>query len=227
MQTTVRILLVDDLNLFRHGLKALLDAAPGMRVVGQASDAEHGARLAARLRPDVVVTDLLTPGGDGFALVSGLRAMSPPIPAVILTAQREAGYAAEAWRLGASGYVLKSGRAPELVRAIKLAARGGRRFSVPVQEHAPVPRRDEDPYHTLTRREREVLYLSGLGKSSRFIANQFDISPRTVEAHRATIMKKLNLHRLGELIRYVAGRFKSPSTDFVLAPPAPRARKQR
>jgi DNA-binding NarL/FixJ family response regulator len=225
----VKILLVEDMTLVRRAIRLLIDCMPGMRVIGEAGDAEAAFRVAVALKPDVVVTDLMMPGGGGLVLLRRLRDADRSIPTVILTRYSDQNFASEAWRLGAAGYVLKSGGEVELYRALRQAARGRRHFSVPAADApggdaAGGPERDL--YQSLTRREREVLHLSGLGKSSRMIAQQLDISPRTIEAHRATILKKLRLKRLGELIRYAANHCVMPTEDVRVVPPLTARRKK-
>ncbi len=224
----VKILLVEDMTLVRRAIRMLLDSARGLQVIGEAGDAGRAFQAAAALKPDVVVTDLMMPGGGGLGLLRRLRDAELAVPVVILTRYSDQNFASEAWRLGAAGYVLKSGGEVDLFRAVREAARGRRHFTVATGDAPDAePGPERDLYHSLTRREREVMHLSGLGKSSRTIALQLGISPRTVEAHRATILKKLRLKRLGELIRYAANHCVLPSEDYRVAPVPARRRKAR
>jgi two-component system response regulator NreC len=197
----VTIVLADDHAVVRSALRMLLEAEPGFEVVAEAGDAEAAARFSHGHKPDVLVLDLNMPGGSGLEAIPKVRERSPTTQIVVLTMQREAAFAREAMRAGALGYILKEAADEELVKAVRLAARGetylqpelGARIAA-----EPEPRQD----HDLTEREVEVLRLIALGHTNSEIAEQLYLSVRTVESHRAHIQQKLGLTKRAALVRY-------------------------
>jgi two-component system, NarL family, response regulator NreC len=209
---TLRLLLVEDHLMVREGVRALLDEEDDIEVVGQASNGSEVLPLVDRLRPDVVVLDLMLPGKGGLEVARDLTMHRPDVRVVILSMYDNEAYVLEALRNGASAYVLKQSEAAELVRAIREVAAGRRYLGAPLSEHAveAYARRAEgapaDSYATLTAREREVLKLVAEGLTSPEIAVLLFISPRTVESHRAALMKKLGLRTQADAIRYALQR---------------------
>jgi len=202
------ILLADDHHLVRQGLRALLAAEPDFHLVGEAADAREVVDLAERLRPDVLLLDLLMPGINGLAALRQVAKCAPQTRVIILSMHSNEAYVFEALRDGAVGYVLKSSRADELVLAVREVMAGRRYLSPPLTEKVVEAYRERsggvvlDPYDTLTAREREVLYLVSQCMGNAEIADRLFISARTVETHRANLMRKLNLRSHAELIRY-------------------------
>ncbi len=213
------LLLADDHRIVRQGLRALLGDEPDFRLVGEAADGLEAVRLAERLAPDVVVMDLMMPGLGGLEATRQIARRGPRTHLVVLSMHSDVAYVAEAIRAGASGYVLKDACAEDLVRAIRAVAGGGRYFSPPLSEAAVADylRRTEgqpaDPSEALTLREREVLQLTAEGHSGIEIARRLFISPRTVESHRASLMRKLGVHNQKELVRYAVERGLVPRLD--------------
>jgi len=209
---TIRLLLVEDHVVVREGVKALLEEEGDFAVVGQTGDGCEALTLSERLRPDVVVLDLMLLGLGGLEVVRELNRRLPETHVVILSMYSNEGYVLEALRGGADAYVLKQSEAAELVRAIREAAAGRRYLGAPLSERAveAYARRAEgappDPYATLTSREREVLKLVAEGYTSPRIAELLFISPRTVESHRASMMSKLGLRTQVEVVRYALRR---------------------
>src|SRR5436309_919564 len=185
------LLLADDHPIVRQGLQVVLKSQPDFKLVGEASDGLETVRLAERLRPDVLVLDLLMPGLNGLEVAKHVARRLPRTRIVVLSMHADVAYALAAVRAGASAYVLKEAGVDVLVRAIREAGAGRRYFSAPLSEQAIATyasRTEEtplDPYHTLTFREREVLQLTAEGHSSAEIGERLFISPRTVESHRA------------------------------------------
>jgi DNA-binding NarL/FixJ family response regulator len=208
----ITVILADDHQIVRQGLRALLKMEPDLHLVGEAADGREAVRLVERLQPQVLVLDLLMPGLNGLEALRQVARRAPRTRVIILSMHSNAAYVLEALRAGAIGYVLKESGAEELVHAIRAAAEGKRYLSPPIYEHElkAYAQRAEgtppDPYHTLTAREREVLQLTTEGHSGTVIAERLFISPRTVESHRANMMRKLGVRNQKELIRYAIQR---------------------
>jgi two-component system, NarL family, response regulator NreC len=207
------VMLADDHRIVRQGLRALLAAEPGLELVGEAGDGPEAVRLAERLHPDVLVLDLMLPGLGGLDVARELAHRSPRTRVVVLSMHADLGYVWEAVRAGALGYVVKEAGAAELVRAVRTVAAGQRYLGAPLSEEALAAYAarageggGDDPYAGLTFREREVLQLTVEGLSGAEVAARLFISPRTVESHRASLMRKLGVRNQKELIRYAVGR---------------------
>jgi len=209
---SINILLADDHHLVRQGVRVLLEGESDFMVVGEAADATEVVQQSERLRPDVILLDLMMPGIHGLAALRQVAKCAPQINVIILSMYSNEAYVFEALRDGAAGYVLKSSRADELVLAVREVMAGRRYLSPPLTEKVVEAYRQStggvvlDPYDTLTAREREVLYLVSQGMSNAGIADKLFISARTVETHRANLMRKLNLRSHTELIRYALSR---------------------
>lgn len=204
----ISIILADDHPVVRRGMQALLESEPDFSIAGVAADGLETVRLVERLKPDVLVLDLMMPGLSGLEALRILRERSPRTRIVILSMYSSSAFVAQALQNGAIGYVLKGCTEENLVRAVREAAAGRRYLSPPVTEIAINAYIEQsktglfDPHDTLTPRQREVLQMAAEGKTSGEIAERLHISPRTVENHRATIMKKLGLQNQTDLIRH-------------------------
>jgi len=209
---TLSIVLADDHQIVRQGLRALLSREADFRLAGEAADGHEALRLANTLRPDVIVLDLMLPGVGGLEVARQLRRGERPPRIVVLSMHSNEGYVLEAVRAGASAYVLKEAGADDLVRAIRAVAAGRRYFSPPLTEEAveayarKIGPAAADPYQSLTAREREVLQLTADGQSCTEIAERLFISARTVENHRANLMRKLGVRNQKELVRFAVER---------------------
>lgn len=205
---SISIVLADDHPVVRRGMQALLESEPDFSIVGVAADGLETVRLAERLKPDVLVLDLMMPGLSGLEALRIIRERSPRSRIVILSMYSSSAFVAQALQNGAIGYILKGCTEENLVRAVKEAAAGRRFLSPPVTEIALNAYIEQskagvfDPHDTLTPRQREVLQMAAEGKTNGEIAERLNISPRTVENHRAGIMKKLGLQNHTELIRH-------------------------
>jgi DNA-binding NarL/FixJ family response regulator len=204
------IVLGDDHKIVLRGLRALLEAEPGFAVIGEASDGLRVLSLVERLKPDVLVLDLMMPGLGGFDVTRRVAKRFPKTRVIILSMYSSEAHVVEALRSGASGYVLKDASAEELMMAIHEAAAGRRYLSAPFSNDRidsylkrPIA---IDPYGTLTAREREVLHLVAEGLTSGDIARRLFISPRTAESHRANLMRKLGLRSRTDLVRFALQR---------------------
>jgi len=206
------IVLADDHHLVRQGLRSLLEAEPDFSIVGETGDGLEAAQLVERLRPDVLVLDLMMPGLNGLEVTRQVGQRSPRTHVVILSMHPNEAYVLEALRAGAAAYVLKESTSAELVRAVREAVAGRRYLSPPLSERAIEVYMQKaesaalDPYETLTAREREVLHLAAEGHTNAEIADRLFISRRTVETHRANLMRKLGLRTQTDLISYALRR---------------------
>jgi DNA-binding NarL/FixJ family response regulator len=210
------IVLADDHPVVRQGLRALLEAEEDLRVVGEASDGLEAVRLVERLKPNVLVTDLMMPGLSGMEVTRQARDLSPGTRSVVLSMHASEAYVLEALKYGAAAYVLKEATATELVYAVREVAAGRRYLSAPLTTRVldayvqKVQDAAGDPHETLTTREREVLHLAAEGRTSAEIARRLFLSPRTVETHRAAMMRKLGLRTQTDLVRYAIRRGMLP-----------------
>jgi two-component system, NarL family, response regulator NreC len=208
------IVLADDHRIVRQGLQAILKTESAFRVVGEAANGLETLRLVSRLRPDILLLDLMLPSLTGFEVIRQAVHRSPQTRIIVLSMHANEAYVQEALRAGARGYVLKESGAEELVHAIREVLAGGRFLSPPLSEQTLRAYSEKaraaafDPYETLTAREREVLDLTVEGNTSGEISKKLFISPRTVESHRTNLMRKLGLRNQKELIRYAVGRGK-------------------
>jgi two-component system, NarL family, response regulator NreC len=215
---TIRLVLVEDHEVVRQGLRALLAAEPDFDIVGEAGDGLVATELVTRLRPDVLVLDLMLPGLPGLDVVRAVRQGSPETRVVILSMHANEAYVLGALQAGAVGYVLKKSGSADLLAAIRAAWSGRRYLSPPlsevaIQAYVEKSRATPDPYQTLTTREREVLLLMVEGLTSAEIAGRLVISHRTVEMHRSRLMHKLGLDKKTDLIRYAIKRGLLPLED--------------
>jgi DNA-binding NarL/FixJ family response regulator len=206
------IILADDHPFVRQGLRAMLAAEKEFRLLGETGDGLEAARLVEKLRPQVLVVDLMMPGLNGLEVTRQISQSGSRTRVVVLSMWADAQYVIEALRNGAVGYVLKDDPAEELAAAVREASAGRRYLSARFagRELDLFQQADTeaatDPYETLTSREREVLQLTAEGLSSTHIADRLFISSRTVETHRVNLMRKLGLHNQAEMIRYAVRR---------------------
>jgi DNA-binding NarL/FixJ family response regulator len=201
-----RVVLADDHNLVRAGVRTILEAQPGFEVVGEAASGSEALQTLASTPADVLVLDLSMPDMDGFETLLRVKRDHPAIKVLVLTMHTDAEYVARALRHGTDGYLLKDSAVNDLVAAIEAVMSGGSYYSPAVQDEigrmlreGPAPSR---PLDLLTEREREVLRLVAQGLSTKEIAAQFDISPRTVDTHRANLMRKLDIRSVARLTQF-------------------------
>jgi DNA-binding NarL/FixJ family response regulator len=205
----IEVLIVDDHDLVREGLRALLDRDPRFKVVGEAGDGQEAVRQARELKPAVVLLDISLPGGlGGLEAAEAILAERPQTRILVLTQYGDPEYVRRALRIGAHGYLLKRSAAHELVDAI-LAVHRGERYLHPAVAQQVVDLlaagrglAADDAYETLTPRERQVIQLLAEGRTSREIAHYLGISLKTAMTHREHVMAKLGLHSRAELVRY-------------------------
>jgi two-component system response regulator NreC len=199
----VRIVLADDHQVVRSGLRLLLENEQGLEVVAEASDVDGARRYVRGHHPDVLVLDLNMPGGSSLEAIPAAIAGPEGTTVVVLTMQDDPSFARQALQAGASGFVLKEAADDELLTAIRLAAAGETYLNPRLGARlATEPRAPEGPPDDLSEREAEVLGLIALGHTNGEIGKQLYLSIRTVETHRAHIQQKLRLSSRAELVRY-------------------------
>jgi two-component system response regulator NreC len=219
MMDSIRIVLVDDHDIVRTGLRSYLEAQGGLLVVGEASDGFQAVQIVVELCPDVVVMDITMPGMDGLEATRCLKDICPTAHVLALTVHEDKQYLFEMLAAGATGYMTKQAAADELVAAIHAVAQGHvylqptlarwllddyRRLAKQVHSEEPVPGVDikTGGGKELSKRERQVLELVADGKTTPQISQLLGISPKTVARHRERIMNKLNLHSAAELVKF-------------------------
>jgi two-component system, NarL family, response regulator NreC len=206
---SIKILIADDHQILRAGLKTLLNADPNFEVIGEATDGNEAIEAAEKLKPDIVLMDISMPGKDGMEATRELVKILPDVRILILTMHEDFAILKEIIKSGASGYIIKRAAESELINAIYAVWRGivyvhptlmQSLMNSPDKSTTPTSNEDEP----LTIRETEILrYIVG-GFTNRQIANALSISVRTVETHRSNLMDKLNLHSRVDLVRYAA-----------------------
>ena len=205
---TLRVLLADDHVTVRHGLKLLIDAQPDMTVVAEASDGNAAVQQALALKPDVVVMDISMPGINGLVATRTLRKAQPHAAIITLTRHSDDAYLQELLRAGVAGYVLKQSAPTELLQAIRAAAAGGHYLDSSLTARVTAGflgnegRRVGKAVGSISDREAEVLRLIASGYSNKEIGATLTLSVKTVEAHKANAMRKLDLHGRIDIVKY-------------------------
>ena len=206
--TKIRVLLADDHVTVRHGLKLLIDSQTDMTVVAEASDGDTAVQRALTLKPDVVVMDISMPGTNGLVATRRLRQLQPNAAIVTLTRHTDDAYLQELLRAGVSGYVLKQSEPAELLQAIRAAAAGGQHLDSALTSRITAAflgkqsKPKAQPSASITEREAEVLRLIASGYSNKEIGARLDLSVKTVEAHKANAMRKLDLTGRIDIVNY-------------------------
>jgi DNA-binding NarL/FixJ family response regulator len=203
----IRVLLADDHTLVRAGLRSLLEGIAGVEVIGEAEDGLEAVRLSQDLRPDVVLLDIGMPGLNGLDAASRLMSGDCGTRVLILSMHTSEEYVLRAVRAGCAGYLLKRAAVSELEVAVRAVARGEIYLSPAVSKKVVddyVARTGglSDPLEALTSRQREILQLVAEGYTSKAVAERLGLSLKTVEAHRARIMERLNLDDVTGLVRF-------------------------
>lgn len=204
---TVRVLLADDHPLVRAGVRKVLEQQPTVTVVGEAGDGDEALRMLAELEPDLLLLDLNMPNRDGFAVLREARDAAPGVRILVLTMHASVEYVSRAVREGADGYLLKDTAVQDLAAAIA-SVTAGRPYYSEVAQRALAdsvrrpPTEDASRLDRLTTREREVLAAVARGQTTKEMASEFNISTRTVETHRAAIMRKLDIRSIALLTQF-------------------------
>ena len=205
----LRIILAEDHTILREGLRALLSADPAFEIIGEAQDGREAVRCVEKLEPDLLLMDLSMPRMSGMDAIREIKKRYPDIKIIALTVHKTEEYLLATLQAGADGYVLKDATHDELVLAIKNVMRGKSYLSPGVSEkviegylEGKESNRPRSSWETLSQREREVLKLIAEGYKNKEIAEDLCISLKTVEKHRANLMKKLDLHNAAALTVY-------------------------
>ncbi len=209
---TIRVILADDHEMFRSGLKVLLDKEPDIKVVGQAHDGEQLLERLAMLTPDCVVMDLSMPNLDGLATLKEIQQRYPKTKCLVLTMQKDEEHFKKAMANGAKGYILKDSAFDSLVIAIKMIIKGKSFVSAAIsdiitQQFVSSVREGDSPsLEILTAREKEILRSIAQGAANKNIAARLKISIRTVETHRSHLIHKLGLKTTAALVKYAISK---------------------
>jgi len=208
----ISIVLADDHNVVRQGLKALLENVPDFEILDECDDADKAVEIVKDKKPSVLILDLMMKGISSLRVVRQMYNYSPGTGVIILSMYDNERYIVESLRAGAKSYVLKGSMAEELIRAIREVTAGHRYLGLPISERAisafmqKADVGDYDLYETLTNREREVLHMVAQGFTNVEIAERLYISSRTVEVHRSNMMRKLRLRNHTQLVQFALER---------------------
>lgn len=205
----IRVLVADDHAVVREGIRHVLEGAPGFEVVAEAADGKQAFILAQVHKPDVLLLDITMPGESGLEVAARLRSSLPEVHVLILSMHDHTEYVLEAVRAGAHGYLLKDAGPSELRDAVRAVHAGEAYFSPPVTRQLTaavrgelVQERQTGMLERLTPRERDVLALVAEGRTNKQIGADLGISPRTVETHRESLMRKLKIRTVAGLTRF-------------------------
>lgn len=213
----IKIILADDHDVVRHGVKSLLKTEKDLYVAGEANNGLEVQDLIDKEKPDLLIVDLMMPGLNGLEVLQRVHKSHPQIRIIVFSMHAEEAFILQALSNGATGYVLKDASVEYLIPAIREVMKGRRFLSPPISEsdlEAFMEKIEEgilDPYETLTPREKEILQMTAEGNSSPEIADILTISPRTVETHRNNIMKKMTFKSQADLIRFAIRKGIIPS----------------
>lgn len=207
------ILLADDHQIVREALRLLLESQPDFKVLAETGDGLEAVRLTEKHKPDILIADMMMPGLSGLEVARRTKRLSPATKVIVLSMHDAEAYVVESLAAGAAGYVLKKSSSQELIFAIRQALEGNVYLSPSLNERAiqaylqrSQKSRAEDPFESLTDREREVFQLAAEGLSNPHIAARLSLSARTVEMHRGNLMKKLGLKSQTDLVKYAVKR---------------------
>lgn len=195
----IRIALVDDHSLVRDGIRALLSVMPQLNVVGEAENGAQAIEMVGRCQPDLLLMDISLKDMNGLELTRLLGKQYPNLKILILSMYDNYEYVSESVRSGASGYVLKNAPSREIIAAIEAIISGGTFYSTEIAQRLAT---DQNTDSELTPRESQVLYKMVQGLNNKEMARELDISVRTVETHRLSIRRKLNIDKPAALVKY-------------------------
>ncbi len=216
-----RMLIAEDHNLLRQGLRSLISTLPDFEVVGECKDGKDAVRLATSLAPALILMDLSMPGLNGIEATAQIKRRQPEIKVIALTSYKTDEYVREALRAGVDGYILKDASYDELVMALRSVVSGKKFLSPDVSGHlvdnylnGSRPESKGAAWDKLTARERSILKLIAEGRTNRATAEFLNVSPKTVEKHRANLMRKLGLRNVSELtlVALESGLIERPGT---------------
>ncbi len=205
----IKLMVADDHKIFRQGIKKLLEEEPDLQVAGEAANGREAVKKATELKPDVILMDIAMANLNGLEATKQIKKVLPDVKVIMLTMHKNEEYVLQSFQAGASGFILKEGAVEELVSAIR-SIHQDKSFLSPTISKTLIDAylrkaetgKTETPFDLLTDREREVLQLIAEGYTNREVAKALFISVKTVEAHRAHIMQKLNIHEVAKLVKY-------------------------
>ncbi len=208
---SVTLILADDHPIVRQGLRHLLQGEPEFLVLGEAGDGVEAIQLVDRLKPNILIVDMMMPGLNGLEVLRQVKKISPSTRTIVLSMQSADAYVVEALKNGAAGYVLKETGPSELVKAVHEVNLGNQFLSAKLSERfetggGKIQDTPPDAYDTLTAREREIFQMTVEGRTSQEIGEKLMISPRTVEIHRSNLTTKLGIKNQADLIRFAIKR---------------------
>ena len=207
----MRVLLADDHVLVRAGIRALLEALPGLQIIGEVSDGRAALEALLKDRPDVAFLDIAMPGMNGIEVAERAAREAPKTRVVMLSMHNTSSHVVRALRAGAAGYLLKDAAADELPVLLRAVMNGETYLSPAIAKHVvdgflqrntAEPDAADNPVEILTPRQREILQLVAEGRSTKEVASLLSLSIKTVEAHRSQIMERLDIHDLPGLVRF-------------------------
>ncbi|HUR56664.1 MAG TPA: response regulator transcription factor [Opitutaceae bacterium] len=200
------VIIADDHDIVRRGLRGILESEGTCRIVGEAADGLTAAQLVDKLKPHILILDLNMPRLHGIEVLRQSRTSSPHTKVIVLSMHSDEPYVIEALRAGAMAYILKGSESAEISHALKEVIAGRRFLSATLSEWAinalVTKPASDDPLATLTQRERTVIQLAAEGHSNAEIAEKLFISPRTAETHRTNLLRKLGLQSQTDLVRF-------------------------
>lgn len=199
LPSPIRVALVDDHSLVRDGIKALLGVMAPLEVVGEAESGAEAIEMVGRCQPDLLLVDISLRDMNGLELTRVLRSRYPALKVLVLSMYDNYEYVSESVRSGASGYVLKNAPSREIIAAIEAITSGGTFYSAEIAQRLIA---DKNTDNELTPRESQVLYKMAQGLNNKEMARELDISVRTVETHRLSIRRKLNIDKPAALVKY-------------------------
>ncbi|KEX93025.1 response regulator transcription factor [Pseudomonas umsongensis] len=199
LPSPIRVALVDDHALVRDGIKALLSVMAPLEVVGEAESGAEAMEMVGRCQPDLLLVDISLPDINGLELTRVLRSQYPSLKVLVLSMYDNYEYVSESLRSGASGYVLKNAPSREIIAAIEAISSGGTFYSADIAQRLIA---DKNTDNELTPRESQVLSKMAQGLNNKEMARELDISVRTVETHRLSIRRKLNIDKPAALVKY-------------------------
>jgi len=208
--STLRILIADDHDVVRQGLRALLETQPGWEICGEAATGRETVEKTRKLKPDIVLLDIIMPELNGLEALRRIRKARTETQVLVLTMHESEDLIGQALKAGARGFMLKSDAGRDLIIAIDALSRRKPFFTSKVAqmvlegylEGTAPGAAEEAPRSRLSAREREIVQLLAEGRTNKEIAARLEISTKTVETHRSSVMRKLNLHSVGEITRY-------------------------
>ncbi len=205
----IRVLIAEDHLMVRAGIRALLEKAGDVNILGEASNGQEAVEMAQELKPDVLIMDIMMPRLNGIQAADNIRELRLPTYILLLSMYSDAGFIHQALQCGVKGYVLKSSVSDELLWAVRAVANGQTFLSSPISEilvesaiHPHTSKTDSDPLASLSPREKEILQLIAEEHTSGEIAKLLFVSEKTIEKHRARLMEKLNVRNLAGLVRF-------------------------